>query len=69
MWALVWEFWEVFHRVWGQNRAGAYDKRAWGELQRLAMEILRKCGLERRAAPRDPEHPEPLDLERTSRRR
>ena len=38
------DFWSQFHKLWGQNKDGEYDKREWAklqnELQNLEQELI-----------------------------
>lgn len=38
---LRFKFWEIFHRIWGNNKYGNYSKKDWMELQ-MQLEILER---------------------------
>lgn len=46
------EFWRQFHRLWGLNATGFYDKLGWDELRQMAEQLHRESGLERRTQAR-----------------
>lgn len=45
---LLEDFWRQFHRAWGHNASGLYDKRGWDDLRQTAENLHAMGGLERR---------------------
>jgi hypothetical protein len=49
---LVADFWIKFNWLWTRAERGEYSEMEWLDCRELIADVLRSCGLERRAVPR-----------------